>query len=103
MPSTQPLIMIEDYKGGVVSDATFSDRHVEEFADSLRKLTADWPGVHVDVQLDKDRDFLSIEVTGLLTGDQHAAIHQEVGREANRIQAAQESNGRRRRRSARRE
>ena len=89
MASMHPQVMIEDYKGGIVAYAKLDDRHVHDLSDRLCKLTAGWPGVQVDVQLDKDGDFMSVEVTGLLTGDQHAAIHREVGCEANRIEASQ--------------
>ena len=83
--------LFSGYQGGISTDSILTRRDLEQVADTLRRLAASWgDAIHLEVSL-VDRHFLVVSVEGQLSGDQYAAVHNEVGREANRIEAEKQA------------
>jgi hypothetical protein len=83
--------LFSGYQGGISTGSILTRNDLEEVADTLRRLTASWGDeIQLEVSL-VDRHFLAVSLEGPLSGDQYAAVHNEVGREANRIEAEMES------------
>jgi hypothetical protein len=68
--------LFSGYQGGISTDSILNR------TDLLRRLTASWgDAIHLEVSL-VDRHLLAVSLEGPLSGDQYAAVHNEVGREA---------------------